>query len=212
MKRPWSLRTRLLAALVVLLAVVCLVVGTVTTLALRSFLMDRLDAQVQAVTSRVYNARDGIPDDDGRPPVGGRVHGPLDFIQAPGVPPGTVGAHVSDAGTQAGVVPEGPTSPVVNLTPAQQAAVVAVPADGSPHTSTIPGLGEYRLSASRAGDGDVVVAGLPLEGVEDTVHRLVLLEIVVAGAGLVVAGMVGSVVVRRSLAPLQRVASTAGRV
>ena len=116
------------------------------------------------------------------------------------------------AGAQAGIVPEGPTSQVVKLTPEQQAAVVAVPADGTPHTSTIPGLGEYRLSASTAEDGDVVVAGLPLEAVDDTVHRLVLLEIVVAGSGLVVAATVGSVVVRRSLVPLQRVAATAGRV
>jgi two-component system, OmpR family, sensor kinase len=37
-------------------------------------------------------------------------------------------------------------------------------------------------------------------------------EVVVAGAGIVVAGVVGSVLVRRSLAPLGRVAATARRV
>ncbi len=100
----------------------------------------------------------------------------------------------------------------VALTAEQQAAVTAVPADGTVQTRAVPGLGDYRLTAHTDGNGDVVVAGLPLAGVEDTVGRLVMLEIVVAGAGLVVAGIVGSVVVRRSLAPLRRVAATAGRV
>jgi two-component system OmpR family sensor kinase len=213
MKRPWSLRARLLAAVVVLLAVVCLVVGSVTTLALRSFLVEKLDAQVTSVTSRVYDARDGLPGDDDERPALVRGRGPLDFLNQPGLPVGTIGAHVVTGGpTDSGVITDGSPVQRVALTAEQQAAVTAVPADGTVQTRTVPGLGDYRLTAHTDGNGDVVVAGLPLAGVEDTVGRLVMLEIVVAGAGLVVAGIVGSVVVRRSLAPLRRVAATAGRV
>jgi two-component system OmpR family sensor kinase len=63
-----------------------------------------------------------------------------------------------------------------------------------------------------APDGDVVVAGLPMGQVTDTVEQLVLVEVLVAGSGIVIAAVVGTVIVRRSLAPLDRVAATARRV
>ncbi|WP_261994003.1 hypothetical protein [Streptomyces sp. t39] len=36
-RRPWSLRTRLVVAAVMLIAVVCAVMGTVTTIAFRTY-------------------------------------------------------------------------------------------------------------------------------------------------------------------------------
>ena len=100
----------------------------------------------------------------------------------------------------------------IRLVTGPSSAFQGIPTGGTVLTRTIPGLGEYRLAAHQAPDGDVLVAGLPLQGVEDTVTRLVLVELVVAGSGLVVAGVVGSVLVRRNLEPLQRVATTATRV
>jgi hypothetical protein len=44
--RRWSLRARLLAALLALLAAVSVVVGVVSVLALDSFLVGRLDSQL----------------------------------------------------------------------------------------------------------------------------------------------------------------------
>ncbi|MGY1794351.1 sensor histidine kinase [Geodermatophilus sp. SYSU D00525] len=70
-------------------------------------------------------------------------------------------------------------------------------------------LGDYRVVASPSGDGDVLVTGLPLASAEATLVRLVAVEVV---AGLLAAGVAGSVVVGRTLRPLHRVAATAGRV
>src|SRR5215216_8155742 len=48
MRRAWSLQRRLVAALVALLALVSIVVGAASVLALRENLMQRLDQQVGA--------------------------------------------------------------------------------------------------------------------------------------------------------------------
>ncbi|MGW8365583.1 two-component sensor histidine kinase, partial [Streptomyces wedmorensis] len=47
--RPWSLRTRLVVSAVALIAVVAAVIGTVTTIAFRSYLYDQADEQVHTV-------------------------------------------------------------------------------------------------------------------------------------------------------------------
>ncbi|MGI5426943.1 sensor histidine kinase [Streptomyces sp. CA-179760] len=51
--KPRTLRTRLVVASVVLIAVVCAVIGTVTTLALRSHLYEQLDAKVDDAGKRL---------------------------------------------------------------------------------------------------------------------------------------------------------------
>jgi two-component system OmpR family sensor kinase len=212
--RRWTLRARLIAAVVALLAVVCLVVGGVVTLSLRGFLYERLDKQVSDVTSRAnfrYDGNDGPqhPRSDDGPRAD-----QLGFLRAPGLPPGTVGAHIKGGAVDsAGRLEPGPQNQdPVPLSTAQDAAFLGLPTDGTVVTHTIPGLGEYRLAAQTAPDGDVIVAGLSVQSVNDTVTRLVLVELIVAGSGLVVAGVVGSVLVRRNLEPLQRVATTATRV
>jgi two-component system, OmpR family, sensor kinase len=214
----WTLRARLIATMVALLAVVCVVVGGLVTLALQTFLVDRLHSQVRDVAARAFEAGSGGGSEHGagqRPPSGEDQLGPaqVPYLDAIGLPVGTVAAHFVKGGTPTGGVIDGSSrGPFVALSQPQAAVLADIPSDGSVHERTIPGLGDYVLAARAARDGDVTVAGLPLSGVHETVTRLVLVELVVAGAGLVVAGVVGSVIVRRSLAPLQRVAATARRV
>lgn len=62
--RPRTLRTRLVVASVALIAVVCAVIGTVTTVALRSHLYEQLDGQVREVAARVSGF--GPPGEIGR--------------------------------------------------------------------------------------------------------------------------------------------------
>jgi len=207
--RRWTLRARLISTVVALLAVVCLVVGSAVTLALREFLYERLDKQVTDATSLTagrYN-----DDGAGRGPGGddgGAASTQLAFLNGPGLPTGTVGAHIKGDAVTIGKV-----QPPIEQLPASLAPwFEGIPTDGSVITRTIPGLGDYRLAAHRAPDGDTIVAGLPVQGVDDTIARLVLVELVVAGSGLVVAAVVGSVLIRRNLEPLQRVATTATRV
>src|SRR5690349_17385263 len=72
----WSLRTRLVVALVVLVAGVCAVIGVGTTVAVYQFQVRRLDSQLTAAVGRTNDAgrppdRDNDRDDptgSGRPP------------------------------------------------------------------------------------------------------------------------------------------------
>jgi two-component system OmpR family sensor kinase len=63
----WSLRARLIATMVALLAVVSLIIGVVTTLSLRDYLYDQVDSQVVAGTSRFLGGGGGKPDQKSPP-------------------------------------------------------------------------------------------------------------------------------------------------
>ncbi|MER7181342.1 HAMP domain-containing sensor histidine kinase [Streptomyces hyaluromycini] len=60
--KPRTLRTRLVVASVVLIAVVCAVIGSVTTLALRSHLYDQLNSQLDEVSARAAGGFGEPPD------------------------------------------------------------------------------------------------------------------------------------------------------
>jgi two-component system OmpR family sensor kinase len=54
-----------------------------------------------------------------------------------------------------------------------------------------------------------IVAALPMKPVSDTLHRLLLIEVGVGLAALVLVGVTGSLLVRFSLRPLERIAASA---
>ncbi|MFD3331278.1 sensor histidine kinase [Streptomyces sp. NPDC058700] len=93
-RRPWSLRTRLVVAAVALIAVVAAVIGTVTTIAFRSYLYDQADEQLRNVSVRASGppaamVPPGLPDPNW-------VKDPLSFLLGPGAPIGTLGAVLVD--------------------------------------------------------------------------------------------------------------------
>ena len=198
-----TLRTRLLAALLALLAAVCLVVGVVSVLELNSFLTDRLDGQLATAGQRLVDGPDDA--DDHPPPQQARRTPP------PGLADGTLNARISNGTLGSAGVISGST--YTQLTDEQQQVLRTLPVDGRSYTRDLGGeLGDYRLRAVRAPDGDVSIAGLPLSGVHDTVTRLAMIIAAVAAAGLLLAGVAGALIVRLTLRPLRRVAATATRV
>ncbi len=68
------------------------------------------------------------------------------------------------------------------------------------------------MIASRAPDGAVLVSGLPLSSVTNTLHQVAAAELAVFLAALLITGVIGTAWVRASLRPLRRVAATATRV
>src|SRR4029079_19306849 len=90
--------------------------------------------------------------------------------------------------------------------------MVAVPPGVRPMTVDLPTLGQYRVVATPRLDGDVQVTGLPEAQLQQTVTNLVSTELIVAAITLAIAGVIGAVLVRRELEPLERVATTARRV
>ncbi|MGW3243169.1 hypothetical protein [Streptomyces sp. NPDC001070] len=100
-RRRRSLRTRLVVSSVALIAIVCAVIGTVTTLALQSFLFAQLDKQVKAVATRArMDPGYGGTQQPGAVPIVPGADGAvrLRFITGPGIAPGTVGARLDGTG------------------------------------------------------------------------------------------------------------------
>lgn len=198
---PRTLRGQLTAGLVTLLALACLAVGITTALALRGFLMGRLDEQLSASGGRFAASleHEAEPDADNRPDTRGQAEA-------------TFGARLLNGTvTQAAVVDEATDQPL-HLTPSDRRALAGIPVDGSGHSIHLSALGGYRVTAVDGDDQDVLITGLPLHPVEETVHRLEAVEAVLFGAALVVTGIAGALWVRISLRPLQRVTARAAEV
>ena len=217
LRRPHrlSLRARLLWTFLVPLAVVLVLVGVVATAALQRQLISQVDSRLGQAVNRSASAAGYPGPPGGRVPQGytdGDADGGPDVLGARGQGAGTLAVRSADgATTQAGVVTEG--GDVEDLTAAQTAEVLAVPADDRPHTVGLGGnLGSYRVVASRLPDGDVLVTGLPLGATSAAVGQLITVEVAAGLAGLLVTAIAGTLVVRRTLRPLSHVAATATRV
>ncbi|MGB3828353.1 MAG: HAMP domain-containing sensor histidine kinase [Ornithinimicrobium sp.] len=198
------------------MAAVSLIIGLASVVALNVTLTDRVDAQLRAAEQRSQTIVDrtgtGLeaPPDTGSPP-GGRPPGP-DFLLAPGQGVDTVAALIRDGQVQRSAVLDNAGS-AQPLTEEQNATLLQVPADDTPHTVNLAAdLGDYRATAFAGPDGTRLVTALPLRGVQDAVSRVVLVICLVTLGGLLIAAGAGSVIVRAALRPLQRVAGTATRV
>ncbi|MGF6885395.1 two-component system OmpR family sensor kinase [Nocardia sp. GAS34] len=219
--RRWSLRMRLLVGQVLLLVTVVVGIGAATELALHQFLVHQLDTQLVDMEKRAVIESGGgpivgpvptgrighpppPPDSDGSEP------GP-NFLDHPGNQPNAVGALLEHGSvTAAGRI--GTDGGVVALSGTARTQVAAVAADAKPVTIDLDGAGSYRVMAATTWKGGTVVAGLPLASVNATIVWALVVSIVVTLVALVVAVTVGVWVIRRALAPLDRVAATAARV
>ncbi|MFD8568113.1 sensor histidine kinase [Streptomyces sp. NPDC059639] len=209
-RAPRTLRGRLTAGLVVLLAVSCAAVGIVAVLQLGGFLTSRLDQQLRDAGSTYPASIEHRGTATGRDDHDGDEHGDTRRQTT-----GTLGVCLVDGRvTQAGVVRSGDdaSDQSAPLSAADEKKLAAVPADGTGTSVDLSTLGEYRVVAAPGRDGDVLITGLPLEPVQATVHRLELVSGIVFGVALVVTGIAGALWVRWSLRPLNRVAATAARV
>ncbi|MER5541466.1 HAMP domain-containing sensor histidine kinase [Streptomyces sp. NPDC002589] len=229
--QPRTLRTRLVVASVVLIAVVCAVIGTVTTLALRSHLYQQLELKVRETAGRAVGHMQapggvrpgtvpGSPDPAEPDPVT-----PSDKVvnlltKAP-TQPGTVAAYVKNGSIASAAVAQQQSDGyglfkrmrADGLTSAQKTALNAVPKDDKAHSVEIPGLGAYLVKYVTSRDSsDVFYIALPTKEVDDNIDTLILVEISVTAAGLVAASLAGTVIVGVATRPLRKVANTATRV
>jgi two-component system OmpR family sensor kinase len=222
-RQPRTLRTRLVVGSVTLIAVVCAVIGTVTTIALRSHLYNQLDDNVAEAAMR---AAGPMGDPVGGPSGGGAARppsddalgkDPLEFVLR-GQDMGAIGATVKNGQVTKGIVSvdkkdsNGVNQPTaLQLGKSQLAALASVAKDKSPHTVDIPGRGEYRVRYQEGRNGAFYVA-LPTDDVTNTLTTLIYVEISVTGAGLAAASLAGAAIVTLALRPLRKVAATATRV
>ncbi|WP_010533947.1 sensor histidine kinase [Brachybacterium squillarum] len=215
-RRP-GLRATLVALLVSTVAVICLAVGLLTHASVRTQLHAELDDQLDRASSRAVDRE--LPeqgeDGGGTPPAmpEGEVPGSGEFELTALVEDGQV--------TSAGWRDE--DGELRALDAADVAALEAALDEGEHHagedgeeptvTATADlSIGSYRVLSEDSGDGGAVVTGLPLDSVRDTLRQLDL-TLLAAGLGaVIVAGVGGSLLIRRALRPLDGVARLASEV
>jgi two-component system OmpR family sensor kinase len=204
-----SLRARLLAAVLALTATGLLIAGAVTYAEQRSFLYQRSDEQAVEAVGALGRALDdeGVgghgPDHPGDGPDRGRPGGSVHL------PPGTYGERRDASGRSLGhvVVSYGQSVPPGPRLPRQMETETAV---------TVPAVsGDVRYRAiafdNRGSDGTTVIA-VPLTEADETLRRLLRVEGLVIGGVLALLALVGWVVVRIGLRPLDRIGATAGAI
>lgn len=97
--------------------------------------------------------------------------------------------------------------------PAADIAILTTLAVNAPPTGHPLSVGEYRLVADRdPEDGSTIVTGLPLAGKENTLASLTATTVIVSGAGLIATGLLGMVIIRRTLRPLEDLSAVATQV
>jgi len=212
---------------VALIAVVCAVIGTVTTLVLRDHLYGQLDGSLKEAAMRASGgpvggpggrdaAENGNTAGSSTPPVQ-KIYGIDKLVTGPG-PQKTLAATVVNGlitsakvgnkkNNAAGYTDMTP----VNLKETQIKALGSVAQDQKQHTVDIPGLGSYRVQYINGNNGDYYV-GVPTSDVDNTINTLIIVEISLTFAGLLAAGLAGTVMVGVATRPLRKVAATATRV
>lgn len=206
-----SLRARLVTLLMATVAVPCLAIGLITHLSVRDQLSVQLDSQLQRSSERAQRAApgaDAAPRDPSDPPEPGTAGGGELELQAELADGGVVRATWRDT-----------TGDVRDLGAADREALAAAvarldPADGPParRGEAALSIGDYRISAADGHGGTTLVSGVPRAPMESTLARLDLTLLVAGLAALAAAGTAGSLIIRRTLRPLEDVARTASAV
>jgi two-component system OmpR family sensor kinase len=204
----WPLRTRLVAVMITLLALLGLVVGGTTEIYLRKTLYQQADDKLHEAT------RFNHPQDPGRGPS---------FNTKKPPPVADTGWIVVRLDTSGAVQGDGGRIDLVagadgyldnKFVPLDAATVAKLAAVDPTNTATSVDLGElgdFRVASTTTGQGVSIVA-LPLADTQATLLRAALATSGAVLIALVVAGWAGAVIIRRSLKPLNRVAATATRV
>lgn len=193
----WHLRTRLILLSMALLVAISSAIGVVSYASMDVVLTNQLDSQLM-LASR------------GRPPEG-NPSGRPDPLDARGQSVGTLNARVvgGQVSREAGFLSSDATRTA--LTSTDVATLQALPRNGLPVDRKLSN-GDYRLMATATPYGDVVITGLPLATKQSTEASLVLTMVLVSLGGLVVIGLAGTALIRRTMRPLEQLSDVATKV
>jgi len=204
-----SLRTRLLLALLGLVAAGLLVAGVATFTSLRSFLLDRVDQQLREAREPVVLSLSSASQLPGvtQGPGGPRVN----------LPPGTYGALLDSSGTVLSktTFSYGQSNTAVPRLPSP---LPSAPADDSGSTLfNAPSSGSsstgFRVLLQRfPSRGLILVVAVPLTETGQTLDRLLAIEVLVSILVLAALAAASWWLIKRDLRPLEHMAQTADAI
>ncbi len=203
-----TLGRQLVIRVTALVALVALLLTAVTALATQTVLVSQLDGSLDEVTARF------------REPDRGRPGGPNRGLLQPGQPVGTLAAIYDTHGAwrSGGILIENHRLAGVAALPNDAAERLReVPGDFGKRTVVLAeGLGRYRVvgvpATNASGEALIVVIGVPMREVDETMVQLLGLAAILSGLAIVGTVFVARALVIRSLRPLNRVAATAQQV
>ncbi len=203
--RSWTLRTKLVAAMLVLFTALSLLTSALTIVALDRYLTGEVDKQLQASLLRAPRPM-GDPD--------------LGDTETRGRGPGSEGlvALIGDVNGGWATTSENQRTPLT----AEQLEMLEAAATANEGMDIDLGgdVGSYRVMGREVTvttmDGNRIAAtyvvGLESGPQDRTIAQMVVLAVTGVAAGIALVTLLGTWIVRRTLAPLRRVAATAARV
>jgi two-component system OmpR family sensor kinase len=197
---PRTLTARLVVTAVALVAVVGILVAASATFAMRSYLTDQLDGKVRDALERTDRDLRGVPDGPGE------IGGPSGKL--PGTLTAVVPADTSSA--TVGVI----LTEQLGSTQLKQSAVAGlrnVTGDEQGHSITVAGT-HYRVMVKKDTAGNALVVGLPTADIDNTTNSMLRWFALLTLLGVGIAGILGTLLVRRQMRPLYAVAETAREV
>ncbi len=201
-----SLRARLIATLLALSAAGLILLAAITYASQRSFQLERVDDQTRAALPAIgheLGEPDGGDADDGPGPGGPDP-------AAANLPPGTYGLRLDAAGNPIG-------DPVTLSYNGADFPAPDLPADLGPGdvrtVDAVSGDLQYRVRAVPIpGGAGLTVVAIPLEAMNATLDRLLLVEALVIAGVLALLAVLSWLLVRAGLRPLERMGTTAGAI
>jgi two-component system OmpR family sensor kinase len=190
----------------ILVAVIAVLVSGATVFGAQQVLVHNVDQQLGTITSKLR----------------GPGQWSTTLLHATGQPIGTLYVGYTDHDRQpvdAGRLAQsssGTRKGPAELSDAVVAKLTGVAAGSGPQTMRLPHLGRYRVAGfpvtiNHRYAGTLVV-GVPLHDVDQLLYRIIATAVIVSAVALLAAAVGLSLVIRRSLAPLNRVAGTANQV
>ena len=198
---PRTLTARLVVTAVALVALVGILVAASATIAMRSYLTDQLDGRVRDSLERADRVARGIPDGpgDGADRSAGQIPGTLSVIIPADASVAPVGGIITE---RLGITT--PTTPAI-------ATLRDVPSRAEGRTVKISGK-SYRVMVRADSAGNTLVVGLPTSEIDNTTNSMVTWFALLTLLGVGIAGVAGTLLVRRQMRPLYAVAETAREV
>ena len=197
------LRSRLVGLLLVLVAAALLLAGAATVAALRGYLFNQVDRNLADMARPIASAQfRPLPDDGLGPPRPGPVGRDVLYVRLSD-PTGTT-YEVSGDSSEVSDPPALPALTVAEATARRGRGYVV---------DSQSGAGRWRVVTVPLADGSGSVSvAQDISGIDATVNRLMVIELAIGALVLLVLGITGRILIRRSLRPLAEVEETAAAI
>ncbi len=207
-RRPMSLQTRLMTAVIGFVSLILVIVAVITSALVGGTLERQLEARLSSYSIQVTKWVSQVP----------AQFADIDTILAdriPGVPGILLAVSSTEGGTSGVVFPDtkGELSGVSQTLTSADLERINRALDGRPSgTVTLDDFGSYLVVVQQAPNGVNVVTGLPRTEIQNQLTTLLTVIALATIGGLILLALTTAITIRVGLRPLRAVAATATRV